>query len=1205
MQKGENNRGSPEEGNTNHLKLILSGKGLTSLPPEIAQLHNLTQLDISNNQLTSLPPEIAQLHNLTQLDISNNQLTSLPPEIAQLHNLTQLDVFNNLLTSLPSEIAQLHNLTQLDVSSNLLTSLPVAITLLEALKRLDLSFNRLKSLPIEITQMQKLVGIVISYNQLTSLPTEITQLYNLAQLDVSGNRLTSLPPEIARLQNLTQLDVSSNLLTSLPSEIAQLHNLTQLDVSSNLLTSLPSEIAQLQNLTQLDVSSNLLTSLPSEIAQLHNLTQLDVSYEQLAVLPQKITQLEELKRLDLSHNHLRSLPSEIARLLNLTELNVSNNRLRSLPPEIAQLRNLTQLDVSNNRLTSLPIEITQLHNLTQLEAYRNQLTSLPSEIAQLHNLTQLDVSYNQLTVLPPEVVRLQRLKRLAASSNQLTSLPPEIIQLHNLTQLDVSYNQLALLFPEVTTLHNLIKLDVSNNQLASLPPEIAQLHNLTQLDVSSNQLTSLPPEITQLHNLTQLDVSSNQLTSLPPEITQLHNLTQLDASNNQLASLPLGITQLHNLIELDVSNNQLASLPSRIAQLHDLKRLDVSNNLLALLPSKIAQLNNLKRLDVSNNHLISLPQEITALDLEIKWRVNSFFDQIILGNNPFEVPPIEIIKEGKEAIINYFRSLEGGKSAINELKIVLVGDGGSGKTSLMKRFFREPFNILEPQTHGIDIRLGRITDGSNTVKLRFWDFGGQQIMHATHQFFLSKRSMYILVLDSRKDEQAEYWLKLIESFGGDSPILIAINKIDQNPSSDVNRRFLQGKYKGIRGFYRVSCQTDEGIEDFLNALRKEILEIEHLKIYWPENWFHVKEQLDNSDKNYMDYDSYVDLCTTEGIISKSAQDTLVEFLNDLGIVIHFKEMSLVDTYVLEPKWITEGVYKVINSEIVARKKGLLQLQQLDLILKPKNETDYLYPRRQYHYIVNLMKKFELCYDIDSNAILVPDLLEIQEPMFDFDYQNSLRFFVEYDFLPKSVMPRFIVKMHTNIKGELKWRTGVFLESKLFNSIAVVKADNDARKIYIFVNGKHKRDYLAVILSCIDNINQSFEKLKAIEKVPMPDNPEISVSYKHLLILEQKGKQKYMPDGSDKEYNVRDLLGTIRESDSTDEEMLGLLRRLASESGSANEEMLELLRRLASESDTEESLLEQINDIITAKPNVMGFGIDLNRVFNILIAKRKH
>jgi hypothetical protein len=45
-------------------------------------------------------------------------------------------------------------------------------------------------------------------------------------------------------------------------------------------------------------------------------------------------------------------------------------------------------------------------------------------------------------------------------------------------------------------------------------------------------------------------------------------------------------------------------------------------------------------------------------------------------------------------------------------------------------------------------------------------------MHATHQFFLSKRSLYILVLDGRKEEDAEYWLKHIESFGGDSPVLM-------------------------------------------------------------------------------------------------------------------------------------------------------------------------------------------------------------------------------------------------------------------------------------------------------------------------------------------------------------------------------------------------------------------------------------------------
>ncbi|MBT4627428.1 MAG: hypothetical protein HOC63_12145, partial [Rhodospirillales bacterium] len=66
-------------------------------------------------------------------------------------------------------------------------------------------------------------------------------------------------------------------------------------------------------------------------------------------------------------------------------------------------------------------------------------------------------------------------------------------------------------------------------------------------------------------------------------------------------------------------------------------------------------------------------------------------------------------------------------------------------------------------------------------------------MHATHQFFLSHRSLYILVLDGRRDEKTEYWLKNIESFGGNSPILIVMNKIDQNPSFELNQRFLKEK----------------------------------------------------------------------------------------------------------------------------------------------------------------------------------------------------------------------------------------------------------------------------------------------------------------------------------------------------------------------------------------------------------------------------
>ena len=73
-------------------------------------------------------------------------------------------------------------------------------------------------------------------------------------------------------------------------------------------------------------------------------------------------------------------------------------------------------------------------------------------------------------------------------------------------------------------------------------------------------------------------------------------------------------------------------------------------------------------------------------------------------------------------------------------------------------------------------------------------------MHATHQFFLSRRSLYVLVLDGRRDERPEYWLRYIESFGGGSPVLVVLNKQDTNPSFDVDRIALRRKFPFIKGF---------------------------------------------------------------------------------------------------------------------------------------------------------------------------------------------------------------------------------------------------------------------------------------------------------------------------------------------------------------------------------------------------------------------
>jgi hypothetical protein len=675
------------------------------------------------------------------------------------------------------------------------------------------------------------------------------------------------------------------------------------------------------------------------------------------------------------------------------------------------------------------------------------------------------------------------------------------------------------------------------------------------------------------------------------------NTTTLDLSFKGLISLPPGISELKNLTQLDISRNQLTSLPP-----------------------EIKELTNLTQLDISGNQLPSLPPELLELELEIEWEERWKYYTIFIKENPLENPPVEIAKQGKEAILNYFRS-EGEKKTLNEVKVLLVGDGGAGKTSLVKRIFWEEVDGNERQTQGINIRKLSINNKDREIKANFWDFGGQEIMHATHQFFLSKRSLYILVLDGRKDEKPEYWLKLIENFGGDSPVLVVINKIDENPAFEMNRKFLREKYPSIRGFYRLSCKSNEGVEEFSKALQEELAKIKHLEIKWPKSWFNVKNRLEkmcpncssiegNDDCeycNFIEYKEYKAICDEEGITDESEQNTLVDFLHDLGVILHFRDIPLLNTYVLEPEWVTNAVYKIVNSKEIAESKGVLRPDvMLPEILKQKTETDFYYPPYQYGFFISLMKKFELSYDLDNNTVLLPASLEIQEPDFEFDYEGSLRFVIDYDFLPPSIMPRFIVKMSRDIKDVLRWRTGVVLENKGYHSTAVIRADVEAKRISIYVNGNQRRDYFSVILQMFREINNSFEKLKVTEKIPLPDNPEVTVSYDHLIKLELKGRETYMPDGSDDEYNVSYLLGTVINRNN-ERALLEEILRITDMNRSNVDELLKVLQKLHEvdeESDTEDTRLEKLNKIVMAEPNFCGFGLRLNEIMRIYLKSKK-
>jgi internalin A len=387
------------------------------------------------------------------------------------------------------------------------------------------------------------------------------------------------------------------------------------------------------------------------------------------------------------------------------------------------------------------------------------------------------------------------------------------------------------------------------------------------------------------------------------------------------------------------------------------------------------------------------------------------------------------------------------------------------------------------------------------------------------------------VLDARltqEENRVEYWLKIIQSFGGESPVLIVGNKTDQHPL-DIDRTGLQKKYPNIVGILETSAATGAGIATLKTEIAKQVDILPHVRDLLPETWFTVKSKLEElgRDKNFITQDEYLGLCATNDVTDETSQHTLIGFLHDLGVVLHFQDDPRLEALgILNPQWVTNGVYKILNSHELFQNQGKLTLPSLNKILDLPE-----YPSNKRLFIVDMMKKFELCYDIEPDkSFLVPDLLPKDEP-FTGEWDGALAFQIHYNVLPSSIISRFIVRMNAFVHKTV-WRSGVVLKSG--GNTALIKADTEDRKIYIWINGDEptRRDFLSAIRMEFDAIHKTIAKIESTEKVPLPNQANADpVDYAFLLQLERDARESFPVsiDGKIVDVNVRELLNGIRPS----------------------------------------------------------------------------
>ncbi|NXW45022.1 MFHA1 protein, partial [Nyctiprogne leucopyga] len=299
--------------------LSLRRNRLSRLPAAaLRHLSRLAELDLSHNRLRGLGDggALAGLRGLRKLSLSHNELGAegpgLPPRLAELSRLEELDLSFNRLRRLPEGLGRLRRLRALDVDHNLLPSFPAALLELAALEELDCSGNRhLGALPEGIATLRRLKILWLSGTGLAALPEALCQLSALESLMLDGNRLRALPAGFGSLQRLKMLNLSSNLLGEFPTAILALPSLEELYLSRNQLTVLPPHLCQLRQLRTLWLDNNRIRYLPDSIVLLHSLEELVLQGNQIAILPEGFGQLSRVTLWKIKDNPLIQPPYEV------------------------------------------------------------------------------------------------------------------------------------------------------------------------------------------------------------------------------------------------------------------------------------------------------------------------------------------------------------------------------------------------------------------------------------------------------------------------------------------------------------------------------------------------------------------------------------------------------------------------------------------------------------------------------------------------------------------------------------------------------------------------------------------------------------------------------------------------------------------------------------------------------------------------------
>ena len=628
----------------------------------------------------------------------------------------------------------------------------------------------------------------------------------------------------------------------------------------------------------------------------------------------------------------------------------------------------------------------------------------------------------------------------------------------------------------------------------------------TRLDFICMELTKVPESLSNLTQLKELNLDSNQLIELPESLGNLTQLRRLNLNFNQLREVPVSLGNLAQLEILNLNSNQLREVPRSLGKLNHLRGLNLDSNQLREVPESLGNLTQLQWLNLNSNQLREIPISLIKL---------KHLQLIKLDDNPLNPELAAAYAQGLDAVKAYLQAKAQEQIILNEAKLIFIGEGEVGKTSLLGALRGDEWVENRPTTHGVevDIKSLVITNPENNTEiiLNGWDFGGQNIYRHTHQIFFTSPAIYLAIWNPRRGPEqcrVDEWIKMVKhrAYEETRPdakphiLVIATHGGPKERLDHIDQQALRDEFENlITGFHHVDSKTEYGLEQLQEMIAQTAVNIPQVGRSVPASWKRVLDAMRQRGETdaWITYEQFQTLCVEQEVDLPLAK-TYAAILNELGHLIHYSsDPILKDTVILKPEWLSKAISFVLEDKQVKEQNGLVRHSHLSELWNDPARKKDRYPQHLHPVFLKLMERCDLSYQVELPEVdapptsLIAQLVPSKRPdnwqedwvlkSGDTERQQICRFLdaetgrtVEVE----GLMYRLIVRLHRyslgreNYYDSRHWKNGILLDDK-FNCRAFI--EEIAGDIYVTVRAASPKYFLGHLCGEITSLVKSFWK----------------------------------------------------------------------------------------------------------------------------------